>query len=45
MPRRSLKVVGNHLHRCNNSSPRYVRENHYAILVRFLNFLRSQTTR
>jgi len=45
MPRRSLKVVGNHLHRCNNSSPRYARENHYAILVRFLNFLRSQTTR
>ena len=34
MPRRSLKVVGNHLHRCNNSSPRYARENHYAILAR-----------
>ncbi len=31
MPRRSLKVVGNHLHRCNNSNPRYARENHYAI--------------
>lgn len=45
MPRRSLKVVGNHLHRCNNSRPRYARENHYAILVRFLNSLRSQTTR
>ena len=30
MPRLNLKVVGNHLHRCNNSSPRYERENHYA---------------
>lgn len=34
MPRRSLKVVGNHLSRCNNNSPRYARENHYAILAR-----------
>lgn len=34
MPRRDLKVVGNHLSRCNNSSPRYARENHYAILAR-----------
>lgn len=34
MPRRDLKVVGNHLSRCNNSSPRYKRENHYAILAR-----------
>ena len=34
MPRRDLKVVGNHLSRCNNSSPRYMRENHYAILAR-----------
>ena len=25
-----LKLVGNHLHRCNNSSPHYVRENYYA---------------
>ena len=33
MPRRDLKVVGNHLSRCNNSSPRYMRENHYAILA------------
>lgn len=40
MPRLNLKVVGNHLHRCNNSSPRYERENHYAIFVRFENFLR-----
>ena len=31
MPRLSLKVVGNHLCRCNNSSPRYMLENHYAI--------------
>lgn len=38
MPRRSLKGVGTHLHRCNNSSPRYTRENHHAILVRFLEF-------
>ena len=30
MLRRDLKVVGNHLSRCNNSSPRYKRENHYA---------------
>ena len=42
MPRLNLKVVGNHLHRCNNSSPRYMRENHYAIFVRFENFLRFQ---
>lgn len=31
MPRRDLLVVGNHLCRCNNSDPRYKRENHYAI--------------
>lgn len=42
MPRLNLKVVGNHLHRCNISSPRYTRENHYAIFVRFENFLRFQ---
>lgn len=42
MPRLDLKVVGNHLHRCNNSSPSYKRENHYAIFVRFENFLRFQ---
>ena len=42
MPRLNLKVVGNHLHRCNNSSPRYERENHYAIFVLFENFLRFQ---
>ncbi len=42
MPRLNLKVVGNHLHRFNNSSPRYERENHYAIFVRFENFLRFQ---
>jgi len=42
MPRLNLKVVGNHLHRCNNSSPRYTRENHYAIFVLFENFLRFQ---
>jgi len=35
MSRRSLKVVGNQLHTCNNSSSRYARENHYAILVLF----------
>ena len=28
-----LKVVGNLGYRCNNSSPRYTRENHYAILA------------
>ena len=37
MPRRDLKVVGNHLSRCNNSSPRYARENHYATLARVKN--------
>lgn len=42
MPRLNLKVVGNHLHRCNNSSPRYERENHYAIFMQFENFLRFQ---
>ncbi len=42
MLRHNLKVVGNHLHRCNNSSPRYTRENHYAIFVQFENFLRFQ---
>lgn len=34
MLRRDLKGVGNHLSRCNNSSPRYMREFHYAILAR-----------
>ena len=38
MPRLSLKVVGNHLCRCNNSSPRYKRENHYAISRTCLEF-------
>ena len=38
MPRLSLKVVGNHLCRCNNSSPRYTRENHYAISCTVLEF-------
>ncbi len=38
MPRLSLKVVGNHLCRCNNSSPRYTRENHYAIPRTVLEF-------
>ena len=28
-----LKVVGNLMSRCSNSSPRYMRENHYAILA------------
>ena len=31
MPHSYLKVVGNPEYRCNNSSPRYMRENHYAI--------------
>lgn len=38
MPRLSLKVVGNHLCRCNDSSPRYRRENHYAISRTVLEF-------
>ena len=42
MLRLNLKVVGNHFHRCNNSSPRYMRESHYAIFARFENFLRFQ---
>ena len=42
MPHSYLKVVGNHRCRCNNSSPRYTRENHYAIFVRFERFLRFQ---
>lgn len=33
MPHSYLKVVGNPEYRCNNSSPRYMRENHYALLV------------
>lgn len=33
MPHSYSKVVGNPEYRCNNSSPRYMRENHYAILV------------
>ena len=33
MSHSNLKVVGNPEYRCNNSSPRYMRENHYAILV------------
>lgn len=32
MLHRDLKVVGNHMDGCNNSSPRYTRENHYANL-------------
>lgn len=40
MPRRSLKVVGNHLHRCNNSNPRYARENHFAPPCSVYEFLR-----
>ena len=35
MPHSYLKVVGNPEYRCNNSSPRYMRENHYAILVKY----------
>lgn len=34
MPRSELEVVGiTFTHECSNSSPRYMRENHYAILV------------
>ena len=33
MPHSYLKVVGNPEYRCNNSSPRFMRENLYAILV------------
>ncbi len=42
MPCLNLKVVGSHLHRCNDSSSRYMRENHYTIFVQFENFLRFQ---
>ena len=31
MPRLYLEVVGNLAYRCSDSSPRYMRENHYAI--------------
>ena len=41
----NLKVVGNHLHRCNIRDSRYTRENHYAIFVLFENFLRFQVKR
>ncbi len=33
MPHSYLKVVGNPKYICNNSSPRYMRKNHYSILV------------
>lgn len=34
-----LEVVGiTFTHECSNSSPRYMRENHYAILVQCLEF-------
>lgn len=34
-----LEVVGiTFTHECSNSSPRYMRENHYAVLVIFENF-------
>ena len=34
MPRSELEVVGiTFTHECSNSSPRYMRENHYAILA------------
>lgn len=38
MLRRDLMVVGNQLDRCNDSSPRYTRENHYANLCPILEF-------
>ena len=39
MPHSELEVVGiTFTHGCSNSSPRYMRENHYAVLVIFENF-------
>ena len=40
MPRSSLKVLTKPVSRCNNSSPRYTRENHYAISCSVYEFLR-----
>ncbi len=40
MPRRSLKVLRKPVSRCNNSSPRYTRENHYALPCSVYEFLR-----
>lgn len=34
MPRLDLRALRKPVSRCNNSSPRYKRENHYAILAR-----------
>lgn len=39
MPRSSLKVLRKPVSRCNNSSPRYTRENHYAISCSVYEFL------
>lgn len=40
MPRRSLKVLRKPVSRCNNSSPRYTCENHYALPCSVYEFLR-----
>lgn len=40
MPRRSLKVLRKPVSRCNNSSSRYTRENHYALPCSVYEFLR-----
>ena len=40
MSRSSLKVLRKPVSRCNNSSPRYMRENHYAISCSVYEFLR-----
>lgn len=40
MPRSSLKVLRKPMSRCNISSPRYMRENHYAISCSVYEFLR-----
>ena len=40
MPRRSLKVLRKPASRCNNSSSRYTRENHYAFPCSVYEFLR-----
>lgn len=40
MPRRSLKVLRKPVSRCNNSSPRYKRENYYAFPCSVYEFLR-----
>jgi len=45
MPHSYLKVVGNHRCRCNNSSSRYTRENHYAILASNWKFPTFSSTR